>query len=665
MKKFLLLLMIFGVALFAVACNKEEAPHEHTFSEEWSSDDFNHWHGATCEHTDEKADFTGHFWGAGEVTTEPTCTAKGVRTFTCSTCGKTKTEEMKMLEHEWEYAVSEEDSTKHTISCANCDATKEVAEHKFEAKFDEEKHWEVCTDCGYIKDEEAHTYGEPVVAEATCNSKIITTYTCECTYSYSEESGELDPTNHAEEWDMEEGKWPCCDVEVYNPSVNEVMLDGHLSDAMWAAEGVKDQFVTLSHKDGIIVIKVWAVRNDKGIYFLVEYKTKNVLSSTDWWKSNNIELRIVDSTGQHLLNPDNGNGPQFWASTTDGTTGAAMTDYYITAPVAGTDGFSTIYFELFESYEDLGVEKDALLGFNMGSNNGGADFFHCTNVQAGLVWESTDLIKSYNITTSGVHHFHYNENTASTTVAGNCTTHGTVKLECSYCDEYMLYELPKDADNHTGEFKDGKWSCCGSLYETTKTLSNDYWNSLVAREVMDGSASWEVEFAFKNTRTAASENNWGFGWVSEVFSADRNDGGRNWYNGGWTFKGDWCGWGAWHDAGGVKYDTEVVNRPQSLWSGQYPTAAADLDVVMNIKFDIETKLITITVTYHSNVAPYSYADKVLVYTCRTDYNFNAGTAEAPAWEKRTHVGDMAIGLGTDHAQIDIYSFKVISGTKVA
>ena len=37
-------------------------------------------------------DATGHIWDAGKVTKEATETAEGVKTYTCSVCGKTKTE---------------------------------------------------------------------------------------------------------------------------------------------------------------------------------------------------------------------------------------------------------------------------------------------------------------------------------------------------------------------------------------------------------------------------------------------------------------------------------------------------------------------------------------------------------------------------------------------
>ncbi|MBR5427432.1 MAG: DUF4091 domain-containing protein [Clostridia bacterium] len=42
---------------------------------------------------------TGHSWDAGVVTKEATCTANGVKTFTCSECGQTKTETVEKLGH--------------------------------------------------------------------------------------------------------------------------------------------------------------------------------------------------------------------------------------------------------------------------------------------------------------------------------------------------------------------------------------------------------------------------------------------------------------------------------------------------------------------------------------------------------------------------------------
>ena len=42
-----------------------------------------------------------HSWGEGVITTEPTCTKKGVRTFTCE-CGAKRTEEVAPLGHDFQ-----------------------------------------------------------------------------------------------------------------------------------------------------------------------------------------------------------------------------------------------------------------------------------------------------------------------------------------------------------------------------------------------------------------------------------------------------------------------------------------------------------------------------------------------------------------------------------
>lgn len=42
-----------------------------------------------------------HQWDAGTVTTAPSCTAEGLRTYTCTVCGQTYTEAIPMVDHTW------------------------------------------------------------------------------------------------------------------------------------------------------------------------------------------------------------------------------------------------------------------------------------------------------------------------------------------------------------------------------------------------------------------------------------------------------------------------------------------------------------------------------------------------------------------------------------
>ena len=70
-----------------------------------------------------------HTWNAGVVTKEPACTEAGVKTYTCTTCGATKTEAISALGHAWgaytvtKHAVNGNDGEK-TRTCSRCGNTE-------------------------------------------------------------------------------------------------------------------------------------------------------------------------------------------------------------------------------------------------------------------------------------------------------------------------------------------------------------------------------------------------------------------------------------------------------------------------------------------------------------------------------------------------------------
>ena len=57
--------------------------HTHVFSEEWSSDNFSHWH--ECVANDAISGKADHNWDEGEYVTA-TCTSAGTVKYTCLTC---------------------------------------------------------------------------------------------------------------------------------------------------------------------------------------------------------------------------------------------------------------------------------------------------------------------------------------------------------------------------------------------------------------------------------------------------------------------------------------------------------------------------------------------------------------------------------------------------
>ncbi len=80
---------------------------------------------ANCGDTyTEDLDAIGHNYDAGVVTTAPTCTDKGVKTFTCANCGDTYTEDLDAIGHDYVTVVVKESTciTQGTqvTTCQNC-----------------------------------------------------------------------------------------------------------------------------------------------------------------------------------------------------------------------------------------------------------------------------------------------------------------------------------------------------------------------------------------------------------------------------------------------------------------------------------------------------------------------------------------------------------------
>ena len=114
--------ILFAVSTLMMACKADV--HTHTFAEEWSSDETDHWHAATCGHevTEGK---TAHTFGDWTITKAATCTDEGSKTGVCKVCKKEVTEKIDAKGHSYgEYvsnndATTEKDGTK-TRTCEVC-----------------------------------------------------------------------------------------------------------------------------------------------------------------------------------------------------------------------------------------------------------------------------------------------------------------------------------------------------------------------------------------------------------------------------------------------------------------------------------------------------------------------------------------------------------------
>lgn len=127
MKKHKLFLTFVPAIFMLISCGQ----HAHTFSKEWTKDNEHHWHEATCEHSDEKANYEEHTFSEWSVKTEAGYHVDRVEERKCTVCD-----------------FKEEKTIDGT------------ATHIFEnIEHDDEHHYLTC-DCGEKTDIEAHVYGD-------------------------------------------------------------------------------------------------------------------------------------------------------------------------------------------------------------------------------------------------------------------------------------------------------------------------------------------------------------------------------------------------------------------------------------------------------------------------------------------------------------------------
>lgn len=147
----------------------------------------------------------GHTWDNGVITKEATETEEGVKTYTCKTCGETKTESIPMAYHHWDQGTvtkeptcTEKGEKTHHCTDEGCDKTwietipatghqhTEIRDKK-EATCEENGYSgdTYCKDCGQLISKgseikaKGHTWNNgKVTEEATCKKEGIKTYTC-------------------------------------------------------------------------------------------------------------------------------------------------------------------------------------------------------------------------------------------------------------------------------------------------------------------------------------------------------------------------------------------------------------------------------------------------------------------------------------------------------
>ena len=161
-----------------------------------------------------------HTWDSGKITKQPTCTEDGKKTYTCTTCGTTKTENLSATGHAWDNGKITREATcttdgQRTYTCATCKniktesisktGHKEVKDVAVSATCEnagktEGSHCSVCNTV--IKKQEilpatGHTWDSgKVTTAATCTTDGEKNYTCTTCHKTRTES--IPKTGHTE-----------------------------------------------------------------------------------------------------------------------------------------------------------------------------------------------------------------------------------------------------------------------------------------------------------------------------------------------------------------------------------------------------------------------------------------------------------------------------------
>ena len=139
----------------------------------------------------ESVGHTTHTWNAGVVTTQPTCKSEGVKTYTCTVCGATRTESIaKLTTHSWNAGTVTTQPTctangQKTYTCTVCGTTRTESVsslgHAYGAwtRSNDIQHQRVCSRNSSHVEYADHIWNEGVITRTpSCTQTGISTVTC-------------------------------------------------------------------------------------------------------------------------------------------------------------------------------------------------------------------------------------------------------------------------------------------------------------------------------------------------------------------------------------------------------------------------------------------------------------------------------------------------------
>ena len=438
-------------------------------------------------------------------------------------------------------------------------------------------------------------------------------------------------------------------------------------ESVWSSETLSNK-VSLN-KGTEVLLDFYATKTSEGVYVRGDYLTVSPDKEGGWWEQDNIELRF--NTPEGKIPSDHG---EQWIISTNGE--CNFTKFSVSEAVKVDEQYYLIEFRAFITYEKLGINESTPLGFSVGINPGASGFIGNKGWNSALI---TDVLKitekgisdycleetcphklgEYHVvkqptcSEDGLKEAHclycnkvdsiaieatgehvYDMSTVTVVTPSTCSNNGVGTGKCG-CGHIGEVQLELDPTNHGTHWNSETNTCaCGSLVNNVTANMTNGENFHYVQYNMDGAEDFEITAIINSKHSGES---WDKGFVAEIFS-------QGWLNGGWSFRSDWWGWGTWTDGGKATY----TNADNGVWLGKFNEASADMDILYTVKYDASAGTLTVTMSYHSNVYPYSTEDKQVTYKV-------VGI---------TYKGSMNVGFGARFGEATFKNIKVVSGRMI-
>ena len=212
------------------------------------------------------------------ITTQPTCTETGIRTYTCD-CGYKYTETVNKLGHDYKQTVTNPTCTENgytTNKCSRCNDTytnnQTAAKGHTNINGGTSAIHTKCSVCG-VTTNTSHSYTSSVATAATCTAKGTTKYTCGCGYSYTAQDIPAKGHNYLAYSTNGTQHWKAC----ANGCGTTTSTGNH-------ADGNNDSYCDTCNYKGTIVYTYHShsgsSSSNSGCYTAIDYYTTNCGMST-------------------------------------------------------------------------------------------------------------------------------------------------------------------------------------------------------------------------------------------------------------------------------------------------------------------------------------------------------------------------------------------------